>query len=136
VPIHLLLVHFPLALLCAGTVLDVAGAVTRSDPARRGAGVLLILGSVFALLAFLTGQGAVAPVLARLHPGDPRLEIHAQWGAVGSWVVAAGGALRALWWNRLGGAHGLLTLAVAAASAVLIIFVSLSGLAISHGSSP
>ncbi|HEV2149974.1 MAG TPA: DUF2231 domain-containing protein, partial [Longimicrobiaceae bacterium] len=58
-PLHLLLAHFPVALIVTGAAADVLGALLRRDALRRWAGALLILGGVAALLAMLTGQGAL-----------------------------------------------------------------------------
>lgn len=125
--------HFPIALLSVGAVLDVMGAVSRNEQLRRGAGVLLILGAASALAAFFTGQGAIPQALPRLVPEDPRLEAHTQWAAGGLWITVVAGVLRILWRNRLSGPYGWATLLAGALSALLILFVGLSGSAISHG---
>ena len=132
-PIHLFLAHFPVALLVVGAAADVLGAATRSEPTRRAAGWLLILGSLAALLAFVSGDGALLRVLARMPPGDPRIEAHTQWGGAGVWVLAVAGVLRALWRDRLTGAHAWATLAAGIASAALVLAIAASGTAISHG---
>lgn len=131
-PAHLFVVHFPVALLLVGAAADLAGALMRSDRVRAFAGVLLILGGVSAFVAFFTGGGALAAVLSRVTPGDPRLEAHQQWGAAGVWVLIASAALRAAWRRRLDGVQGWVLLAAALVSAVLVVFIALSGHAISH----
>ena len=130
---HLLVVHFPVALIVTGAAADLAGAVLGDRRLRSFAGVLLVLGAAAAVLAFLTGQGATMAALARVPPGDPRLDAHAQWGAAVVWPLAAAGVLRALWRDRLEGARGWLLLAAALASAALVVAMALTGAAISHG---
>lgn len=132
-PAHLFIVHFPVALILTGAAADLAGAALRSERVRAFAGALLILGGVAAFVAFFTGGGALAAVLSRVTPGDPRLEAHQQWGAAGVWLLVAAAALRAAWRRRLDGARGWIALAAALASAVVVVFIALSGTAISHG---
>jgi uncharacterized membrane protein len=132
-PLHLFLVHFPVALIVVGAAADVVGAALQSREARRWAGVLLILGALFAVAAFLTGQSA----LAALGPFRPesfaRVETHTQWGGAGVWALAIAGGLRAAWRGRLEGVVGWVTLGLAVLSAVLVIAISTSGTAIAHG---
>lgn len=131
---HLFIAHFPVALITVGAAADVLGAATRREGLRRAAGWLLVLGAAAALLAFFTGQGAYGAALSRVDPGSPRLEAHTQWGGAGVWALAAAGGLRLAWRERLEGAPGWITLALAVVSAALVIAISLSGTAISHGS--
>ena len=132
-PIHLFLVHFPVALIVVGAAADLAGALTGKAEARRWAGVLLVLGSVAAALAFFTGGGALSYALARVSPVDPRLEAHTQWGGAGVWPLVAGGALRLAWRRRLNGVHGWVLLAAALLCAALVVAISVSGTRVSHG---
>ncbi|HET8654600.1 MAG TPA: DUF2231 domain-containing protein [Longimicrobiaceae bacterium] len=131
-PIHLFVVHFPVAFIVVGAIADVAGAVFRSEGTRRWAGTLLILGAVFALAAFLTGQAALS-ALGPAREGGPRIEAHTQWGAVGVWVLVVAGGLRAAWRQRLRGATGWVMLALAILSAMLVVGIATSGTAILHG---
>lgn len=132
-PLHLFLVHFPVALLVTGAAADLAGALMRNERVRAWAGVLLVLGGAAAFAAFLTGGDALARALARVPPGDPRLEAHAQWGGAGVWVLAGGAVLRGLWMRKLDGVQGWVLLGVSLVSAVVVVLISLSGSAISHG---
>lgn len=132
-PAHLILIHFPVALLVTGAAADLAGAATGRAGLRRGAGWLLLLGALAALLAFFTGQGALQAALGRVSPADTRLEAHTQWGAVGTWALVGAGFLRAVWRDRLSGVHGWVTLAAGVLSALLAVAITLSGHAISHG---
>jgi uncharacterized membrane protein len=130
---HLFLSHFPVALILVGAAADLGGALAERERVRSFAGVLLILGGAFALLAFFTGGGALADAMTRVPPGDPRLDAHPQWGAVGTWVLVGGAGLRAAWRRSLRGARGWILLAVALASAAVTTGIALTGHAIAHG---
>jgi uncharacterized membrane protein len=133
VPAHVFLAHFPVALVVTGAAGDALGAILARQGLRRAAGALLVLGAATAVLTFLTGQGALQAAYARLGPVDPRIEAHTQWSGAGVWALAAAGALRALWRDRLAGVHGWALLAAAVASAALVVAIALSGAALSHG---
>jgi uncharacterized membrane protein len=131
-PTHLFVVHFPVALLVVGAAADLTGAALRSEATRRWAGALLIGGALAAAVAFLTGQSA-AFTLGRDPETYLRLESHTQWAGPGLWLLIIAGGLRAVWRNRLTGATGWATLALALLSAALIVAIALSGSAIAHG---
>lgn len=131
-PIHLFIAHFPVALLLTGAAADVVGALLGRPRVRAFAGVLLVMGGAAAFVAFITGGGALAGALARIPPGDPRLEAHPQWGAAGVWLLVGAAGLRAAWRRRLDGARGWIALAAALASAAVVTGIALSGAAISH----
>lgn len=136
-PVHLFIAHFPVALLLAGAAADLAGALLRRPGLRRWAGGLLVLGGVAALLAFLTGQGALDAALPRLGvvgPGADRIEAHARWSGAGVWALAASAALRAAWHDQLDGPRGWLLAAAALLSALLVLGITASGTLISHAS--
>lgn len=132
-PAHLLLSHFPIALLVVGAALDLAALLMGRPALRRAAGVLLILGAVTAFAAFLTGQGALMRALGGDPPDPARVEIHTRWGGAGVWLVAGAGVLRALWRERLTGVQGWVNLAAALAAAAVVVAISLTGTAIRHG---
>lgn len=132
-PAHLYLAHFPVALVTLGAAADLAGAALRDERLRRFGGVLLIAGALAAFLTFLTGQNALAMALSRVHPGNPAIETHTQWGGAGVWVVVGAGMLRALWRDRLTGVYGWVTLAAGVAAAVVVTALAFTGTAISHG---
>jgi uncharacterized membrane protein len=134
VSLHLTLVHFPIALLVVGAGMDLIGAAMDREPIRRLAGVLLMLGAGAAVLAFLTGQDAADRTVGRIHPTDPRLDLHAQWGAVGSWALAGAGVLRGMWKDRLSGTYGWINVGIALVAAALVVAIGLTGTEISHGS--
>lgn len=86
-----------------------------------------------ALLAFFTGQGALDLAREQYPVGSPRIEAHTQWGAVGTWALGGLALLRALWRDRLNGVYGWTNLAAAVLAGVLVVGITLSGSAISHG---
>jgi uncharacterized membrane protein len=130
---HLYLAHFPFVLVLLGAGADLAGTLAGNERVRGFAGALLILGGLFALLAFFTGGGALAEAAGRFPPGDPRLEAHPQWGAVGTWALVGGAGLRAAWRRSLHGARGWVLLAVALASAAVVTGIAVTGMRIAHG---
>jgi uncharacterized membrane protein len=132
-PAHLFIAHFPVALLLTGAAADLVGAVLKDGRVRGFASALLITGGAFALLAFLTGGGALGAAMARTPAGPPSLDAHQQLGAVGAWLLAGAAALRAAWARRLDGVRGWAALAAAVASAALVVGLALTGAAISHG---
>jgi uncharacterized membrane protein len=97
-PAHLFIAHFPVALLLTGAAADLAGAVSGARKLRAFASALLIMGGAFALLAFLTGGGALGAAMARNPAGSSSLDVHQQLGSVGAWLLAGAAALR----GRLG----------------------------------
>lgn len=134
-PAHLFVAHFPVALLVVGAAADVWGLVLQRPAVRRWAGVLLVLGGLAALLALVTGQGALDAALPRLGvvgEGADRVEVHTRWGGAGLWVLVGAAALRAVWRDRLEGPRGWLLAAVAVASAAVVVGITVSGTLISH----
>jgi uncharacterized membrane protein len=132
-PAHLFIVHFPVVLLVVGAAADVLGVLTRNAALRAGAGWLIILGALAALLAFMTGGAALSYLLLSQPPGAEAVALHAQWGSAGLWPITVTGALRALWRRRLHGAPGWVNLAMAVVSAVVVVGATVTGTAIRHG---
>lgn len=132
-PAHLYLAHFPVALVTLGAAADLAGVVMRDPRLRRFGGALIMLGALVAFFTFLTGQNALALALVRVHPGNPAIETHTQWGGAGVWVIVIAGVLRALWRDRLEGPYGWATLAAGLAAAAVVTALAVTGAAISHG---
>lgn len=128
---HHWIVHFPVALLLAGATADLAGALVRDPAPRRWATPLLVLGAAAALLAFLTGQGALL-MMPGGEAAGPALEAHTQWGGSGIWPIAAAGGLRLAWRRRLEGPHGWALLGVALVSALVAVLISSSGMGLAH----
>jgi uncharacterized membrane protein len=130
---HLFLAHFPVALVLVGAAADLGGVLAGRERVRAFAGVLLMVGGGFALLAFFTGGGALADAMTRVPPGDPRLDAHPQWGAVGTWALVGGAVLRAAWRRSLHGWRGWVLLTAALASAAVVTGIAATGHAIAHG---
>jgi uncharacterized membrane protein len=77
--IHPLLVHFPIALLCAAIAVDLVGfACWCNKPLRQAATLLYVLGAVGAIAAYLTGHAASQSIWL---PGmaEPVLKEHWDW---------------------------------------------------------
>ena len=83
--IHPLLVHFPIALLCAAVAVDlVAWAFGRNQPLRQAATLLYVLGTAGAVAAYVTGRAASQTVWL---PGMAHAVLSQHW----DW------ALRTVW---------------------------------------
>jgi uncharacterized membrane protein len=75
--IHPLLVHFPIALLCAAAAVDVVGwALRRNAPLRHMATVLYVLGTAGAVAAYVTGRAASQTVW---FPGMAQAVLKQHW---------------------------------------------------------
>jgi uncharacterized membrane protein len=133
VPVHLFVAHVPYTLILVGAGLDLIGVLTGNEQRRRWGGVLLMLGAFAALVAFFTGQAAVAHAFARPQANYAQIDAHMQWGGAGVWLLAIGGGLRAAWRYRLQGIYGWINLGAAIGSALLIAGITYSGLGIAHG---
>ena len=83
--IHPLLVHFPIALLCAAAAVDVVGwAFRRNRPLRQLATLLYVLGTGGAIAAYVTGRAASQTIWL---PGMAQAVLRQHW----DW------ALRTVW---------------------------------------
>ena len=131
-PLHLLIVHFPIVLLTVGAGADLLGVLLRSPSLRRAAGWLVVLGAAATLFAFLTGGAALSYLLLSQPPGDPRVEAHARWATVTLWVVVVAGAARALWREHLAGTRGWANLFLAITAALFVAAATVTGTAIRH----
>jgi uncharacterized membrane protein len=86
---HPLIVHFPLALLCAAVAVDLAAWVfRRHQPLRRTATVLYVLGTAGAVAAYFTGRAASETVWL---PGMAHALVaqHWDWALRTVWFFAA-----------------------------------------------
>lgn len=92
--LHPMVVHFPIALLIVGFLLDVFGLLLRKEWAKRAGVVLVVLGSLGALAAMLSGSAAEEAVEETLSGGGKgMLESHS---ALGEWTAYAWLAIAAL----------------------------------------
>ena len=83
--IHPLLVHFPIALLCAAIAVDLVGcACWCNKPLRQAATLLYALGTVGAIAVYLTGRAASQSIWL---PGmaEPVLKEHWDWALRTVW---------------------------------------------------
>lgn len=132
-PLHLFIVHFPVALIVTAAVLDLIGVALQDRSIRLWAGGFLIVGGFLAFLSFATGEGAKLAVLSSGEIDLMRLELHQQWGAVGAWGLLIAALLRGLWRNRTVGLFGWLNLLIVLAATALVIGITLSGTMVRHG---
>lgn len=131
--LHLFVAHFPLALILLGAAADLVGAVFSNGRVRSWAGTLLMIGAAAAVLSFLSGARAMGVALSQPGADYELIAVHSQWGGAAVWPLAGAGVLRAIWRTRTSGIHGWGLLAASMISAFLIIQISLTGAAISHG---
>lgn len=95
--LHPLVVHFPIALLIVGFLFDVFGLLLRKDWAKRAGAALIVLGSLGALAAMLSGSAAEETVEASLsEAGERVLEAHEALGQGTAYAWLAIAALRVL----------------------------------------
>ena len=84
--LHPLLIHFPIALVIAAALAEVAGMTTADERWRTVAVANVRAGAVFALLATLAGwRLALAPEME----GSPLLEWHRWLGTIAAGVTLA-----------------------------------------------
>jgi uncharacterized membrane protein len=101
-PLHPIIIHFPIALLIAGLGVDIAGWILKSDWLKRSATLLLILGSTGAAAAVWSGNVQEEMILKT--PAIERtLETHSDSGELTMSLFLAIAATRAalLWMRRL-----------------------------------
>ena len=84
--LHSLIVHFPIALIIAGTGFDVVGIVARADSALRTGYILLVVGAASAVAAALTGEDA-AELTSRIPGITEDLTWHENLGTATAWVA-------------------------------------------------
>ncbi|OGU77473.1 MAG: hypothetical protein A2V93_00250 [Ignavibacteria bacterium RBG_16_34_14] len=83
--IHPMIVHFPLVLLILAVLLDVTGLFLKKDNWLTKAGLLLyLLGTIAAVLAFLTGRAA-SDNLAIPANTIPAVNDHTDWAEITLW---------------------------------------------------
>lgn len=130
---HLFLVHFPVALIVSGVLVDLAGAATSDENSRIWGGRLLIVGGFLAFITFATGEGAKFAALVSQELDPNLLAQHEQWGSVGAWGLVIMAFLRALWRNHMDGPRGWLNAGLGVAGAALVIMITISGTLVRHG---
>ncbi len=102
--VHPMLVHFPIALLCAAVLLDAVALAARKQAGLRIAAVLVyVLGAVGALASYLTGKNAADAFLLS-GAANTALTDHADWATITVWFFGIYALVRlaVLWWDRDG----------------------------------
>ena len=74
--IHPLLVHFPIALLCAAAAVDVVGCALRRNTLHQVATLLYVLGTGGAIAAYVTGRAASQTIW---FPGMAQAVVREHW---------------------------------------------------------
>jgi uncharacterized membrane protein len=74
--IHPLLVHFPIALLCAAGAVDLVGCALRRNKLHQVATLLYVLGTGGAIAAYLTGRAASQTIW---FPGMAQAVVREHW---------------------------------------------------------
>jgi len=88
--LHPFFVHFPIALLVTAVLFDLWGVIREVDTARQTALTLQIMAAVSALLAALSGHGALQIVQQQEHLAAGvahALDVHTSLGNVAVWVI-------------------------------------------------
>lgn len=57
-PLHPLLVHFPIALLVVGGIIEIVNSVVKKDTLNKMGTFIIVVGVLSGFVALLTGDGA------------------------------------------------------------------------------
>jgi uncharacterized membrane protein len=129
---HLFVIHFPISLVFIAATLDLAGVALDDRSLRDWCWRFLLAGAFAVFLAFVTGEGAKLDALSSGEIDFLQLELHQQWGSVGTWAVVGAALLRTLWRNRLSGSFGWLNLSIVLLTAGLLVAITVSGTLVRH----
>lgn len=91
--LHPMIVHFPIALVTAGVLLDLAGVFRFGARVRTAAVLLIVAGALGALAAMLSG-GAAESAAENIVGIERALETHEELGRIAAWSMAAFALLR------------------------------------------
>jgi len=83
IPLHPVIVHFPIVLVVLGALLSTLTIFTRRGALPQFAAVTLILAAGAAQVAINTGGDQAEAVLKRMPEAKPLILVHAEWG---EWV--------------------------------------------------
>ena len=92
--LHPLIIHFPIALLIAGAMVDLVDALFERPPwLGVGSASLYLVGALATVVAYVTGRQAAATVFI---PGMayPIVEDHRAWALLTAWYVAIVAVIR------------------------------------------
>jgi len=120
-PLHPIIVHTPIALLICSALFELIGRALDADWWRRGAVALLVLGTIGAGAAVITGDAA-GKAAERQGVADPPLEQHEDAGKLTLAMAAGAVVVRALATRAgsLRGAVAALALVLQLAAAILV----------------
>ena len=116
IPLHPIIVHFPIALLIASFIFNVLSLIFRRDSWRKTAWHIYIFGALLSVAAVLSGQNAEE--IARVH--HPLLETHEMFALIVMWTSLV--SLLVLWFlqKKFGKIYPYIFCAVTLALALLV----------------
>lgn len=125
-PIHPVVVHFPIALLMAGVLLELIGWIGRRESAKQAAVWVLVLGALGGLAAI--GSGLMAKAEA-LEEGAPRMPIntHHLYGSVAVTLFVLLALVRLALKRRMGVGVLVVYLLAAIAGVALVAYTGYTG---------
>ncbi len=121
-PIHPIVVHFPIALLVTGFLIDLAGAILKRSWLTHAGFLLLVIGALGAVVAARSGEAAEDQILQTPALRDT-LEEHEEGGKRAMWVFLVLAALRSVlaWRGWFGSAVRWVFLVLWAAGLALLL---------------
>lgn len=121
-PWHPIAVHFPIALLLLGVLVDLAGVITKKEWLGRAALLMLIVGALGTFVAVRTGHAAEEAVIET--PAiEETLDAHEDSGEWTMWFFVAIAAVRAglTWWRKITPAMQWIFIAAWLAGAAMLL---------------
>jgi uncharacterized membrane protein len=100
-PLHPIVIHFPIALLLVGVLVQIAGLITKKDWLSRASLLMLILGALGTFFAVRSGHAAEETVIET--PAiEATLERHEDLGEWTMWffLVLAASRVALGWWRK------------------------------------
>jgi uncharacterized membrane protein len=94
--LHLLLNHLPVIGTVFGLLILMSGYILKQPPVKKTALLVFILSAVFALPAFLSGEGAEEVVEGLAVVENSFVETHEEWASVYVWFAGGLGILAAI----------------------------------------
>ena len=127
-PIHPMIVHFPIVLLITGFFFDLAALLLKKTWLGQAALLLLVLGSLGAVSAVLAGHAEEDRIL-KTPAIEHTLEEHEEGGELVMWVFLGITAVRGglTWWGKFTPAMRWLFLAVWAAGLGILVVTAYHG---------
>ena len=135
---HLVLNHLPILGTLFGILVLLAGFLVKQEPVKRTGLGLFVLTALFAIPAFLTGEGAEEAVEGLPGVGENLIERHEDladfflWTVIGLGILALGTFIASLKGWKAASLMGLVTLVAAVGTLILAQQVGNSGGEIRH----